>query len=66
MFLFRLAFTPLRILLFVARIVGYTRFGLFLIGIFVGLAVAPTTGAEFRARIRELVEGEDPGTVPPV
>ena len=62
MFLFRLLFSPVKILLFVARIVGYGRFALFVLGVFVGLACAPTTGAQFRARLRELIEGEDPGT----
>ena len=60
MFLFRLAFLPVKILLFVARTLGYTRFALFVIGVFVGLWLAPSTGAEFRARLRELVEGEQP------
>ena len=37
MFLLRLVFSPLRIALFFARIVGYSRFGLFVIGVAVGL-----------------------------
>ena len=65
MFLFRLLFSPVKILLFVARVVGYRRSAMFLLGVFVGLAFAPTTGAQFRARLRELIEGEDPGTAPP-
>ena len=60
MIVFRLAFLPLKILLFVARTLGYSRFALFVIGIFVGLCCAPTTGAQFRARIRDLVEGDQP------
>ena len=52
MFLFRLVFSPLRIALFFARIFGYSRFGLFLLGVAVGLLFAPTTGAELRAKLR--------------
>ena len=57
---FRLAFLPVKILLFVAKTLGYTRFAMFLIGVFVGLACAPTTGAQFRARVRDLVQGDQP------
>ena len=56
MFLLRLVFSPLRIALFFARVFGYSRFGLFLVGVAVGLLVAPTTGAELRAKIRERIE----------
>lgn len=56
MFLFRLLFSPLKIILIIARIMGYNRFVIFLLGIAVGLLVAPTTGAELRARIRAEVE----------
>jgi hypothetical protein len=56
MFLIRLFFSPLRIALFFARIVGYSRFGMFVIGIGVGLLLAPTTGAELRAKLRERLE----------
>jgi hypothetical protein len=59
MILFRLAWSPVKLLLFVARIMGYSRFAIFLIGVVVGLALAPTTGAEFRAKVRELVQGTD-------
>jgi hypothetical protein len=62
MFLFRLVFSPLRIALFFARIVGYSRFGLFLIGVAVGLLVAPTTGAELRAKLRERLEAATSNT----
>jgi hypothetical protein len=56
MFLFRLFFSPLRIALFFARILGYSRFGLFVLGVVVGMLVAPTTGVELRAKIRERIE----------
>lgn len=59
-FLLRLIFSPVKILLFTARILGYGRFAMFAIGVLVGLALAPTTGAEFRARLRDLIEGEQP------
>ena len=62
--MFTLLFSPVKILLFVARTLGYSRFALFLIGIFVGLCLAPTTGAQFRARVRDLISGDDPGTLP--
>jgi hypothetical protein len=56
MFLFRLIFSPVKILLFVARIMGYNRFIVFLLGVGVGLLVAPTTGAEMRRRLQEQIE----------
>ena len=49
MFLIRLVFSPLRIALFFARIFGYSRFFMFLLGVGVGLLLAPTTGAELTA-----------------
>jgi hypothetical protein len=61
MFLFRLVFSPLRLSLFLARMFGYSRFFMFLIGVGVGLLVAPTTGAELRARLRERVEAASGG-----
>ena len=56
MFLLRLPFLPLRVALFVARHLGYSRFGLFLIGIGIGLLLAPTTGKELRDRLREEIQ----------
>ncbi len=56
MFLIRLAFSPLRIALFFARIFGYGRLFMFLIGVAVGLLAAPTTGAELRAKLRERID----------
>jgi hypothetical protein len=61
MFLFRLFFSPLRIALFFARVLGYSRFGLFLFGVVVGLLVAPTTGVELRAKLRERIEAASSG-----
>ena len=58
MTLLKLLFSPVRILLFVARVVGYGRFAMFVLGVFVGLAFAPTTGARFRARLRDLIAAE--------
>ena len=51
MFLLRLLFSPVKLVLLVARVMGYNRFVVFLLGVLVGLLVAPTTGAELRARI---------------
>ncbi len=56
MFVIRLVFSPLRIALFFARIFGYSRFFMFLLGVGVGLLLAPTTGAELRAKLRERIE----------
>jgi hypothetical protein len=62
MFLIRLVFSPLRIALFLAKVVGYSRFGMFLIGVGVGLLLAPTTGAELRAKLRERLEAASSNT----
>ena len=56
MFLLRLLFSPVKIVLLVARIMGYNRFFVFGLGIAVGLLIAPTTGAELRARLRAQVD----------
>lgn len=56
MFLFRLIFSPIKIVLFAARVLGYNRLFVFLLGIGVGLLVAPTTGAEMRRRLQEQVD----------
>ncbi|HEU5150953.1 MAG TPA: hypothetical protein VFU19_10675 [Iamia sp.] len=52
MFLLRLLFSPVKIVLLIARVMGYNRFVVFLLGVGVGLLVAPTTGAELRARLQ--------------
>ncbi|MEJ7585589.1 MAG: YtxH domain-containing protein [Acidimicrobiales bacterium] len=56
MFLIRLLFSPLRITLFLARVIGYSRFGLFLIGVAIGLCFAPMTGRELRERLSDRVQ----------
>jgi hypothetical protein len=56
MFLIRLVFSPLRIVLFFARIFGYSRMFFFAVGVVVGLFLAPTTGAELRAKLRERID----------
>lgn len=67
MFLLRLLFSPVRIALFVARILGYNRVIVFLLGVAVGLLCAPMTGAELRDRLREQLEGRMEGlSEPPV
>jgi len=60
LFLFRLPFLPLKIVLFVARLFGYSRFAVFAIGVAIGLLLAPTTGQELRARLRDLAQGDPP------
>jgi hypothetical protein len=56
MFLIRLVFSPIRIVLFFARIFGYSRLFFFVVGVAVGLLLAPTTGAELRAKLRERMD----------
>ena len=65
MLLIKLPFLPLRIVYALARFLGFSRFALFVIGIAVGLLFAPTTGAELRARLREMAEGRDPAPALP-
>lgn len=64
--IFSLAFSPIKIVLLVARTLGYNRFFVFLLGVGVGLLVAPTTGAELRRRIQEEVELRMNPPAPPV
>jgi hypothetical protein len=61
MFLLRLVFSPVKLVLLVARVMGYNRFIVFLLGVGVGLLVAPTTGAEMRARLKAQVEARMQG-----
>jgi hypothetical protein len=61
MFLLRLLFSPVKIVLLIARVMGYNRFVVFLLGVGVGLLVAPTTGAEMRARLKAQVEARMQG-----
>lgn len=61
MFLLRLLFSPVKIVLLIARVMGYNRFIVFLLGVGVGLLVAPTTGAELRARLKAQVEARMQG-----
>jgi hypothetical protein len=56
MWLFRLLTAPIRITLLTARVMGYNRFVVFVLGIAVGLLVAPTTGAELRDKIRAQID----------
>ncbi|QYG92635.1 hypothetical protein HC251_09430 [Iamia sp. SCSIO 61187] len=61
MFLLRLLFSPVKIVLLIARVMGYNRFVVFLLGVGVGLLVAPTTGAEMRARLQAQLEARMQG-----
>ena len=56
MWLIRLFFSPVKIVLFIARTMGYSRFAVFVLGVVVGLMCAPMTGAELRDRLRREVE----------
>jgi hypothetical protein len=40
------------------RLFGYKRIFVFLLGVGVGLLLAPVTGAELRDRIRRLIDGD--------
>lgn len=64
MWLIRLLFSPMKITLFIARVVGYNRFFLFCLGVLVGLLVAPTTGAELRDKLRAQIEARTGGQAP--
>lgn len=57
-----MAFTPLKIVLLIARVMGYNRFIVFLLGVGVGLLVAPTTGVEMRARLKAEIEARTQGS----
>ncbi|HMJ74711.1 MAG TPA: hypothetical protein VK507_02005 [Iamia sp.] len=61
MFLVRLIFSPVKLVLLIARVMGYNRFIVFLLGVGVGLLVAPTTGAEMRARLQAQVQARMQG-----
>lgn len=72
MFLFRLLFLPVRVVVGSARLgvktgyragrlLGFRRMVVFAAGVGVGLLVAPVTGAEARARLREWLDGGGAG-----
>ncbi len=65
MFLIKLVFSPVRIVLFLARMVGYSRFGLFVVGLAIGLLFAPTTGRELRQDLADRIEALTGGTPAP-
>ncbi len=65
MFLIKLVFSPLRIALFLVRLVGYSRFGLFLVGVAIGLLFAPSTGRELRQELADRIEALTGGTPAP-
>jgi hypothetical protein len=49
------------------RMLGYRRLTVFLLGVFVGLLIAPFPGAELRAMLRErLMPEADPLASPPI
>lgn len=58
--LLRIVFLPPRVGFRVVRLVGLRRVVVFGLGVAVGLLVAPTTGAEARARLRRLLEERRP------
>jgi hypothetical protein len=64
MFLLRLLFSPVKVVLLLARVMGYNRFVVFLLGVGVGLLVAPTTGAEMRARLQAQIQARTQGGGP--
>ncbi len=48
-----LPFLPFKILFFLGRTLGWTRLLFLVIGIGIGLAIAPTAGAELREKLTE-------------
>jgi hypothetical protein len=56
----RLTFLPVRVGLRTARILGLRRLFWLGLGVAAGLLLAPTTGAELRARLRQLIEERRP------
>jgi hypothetical protein len=60
LFPIRLALLPIRVSLRIARLLGLRRLLWLGAGLAVGLLVAPTTGAEARARLRQLLEERRP------
>lgn len=40
------------------RFVGYRRVTVFLLGVVAGVMLTPSTGAEVRARVRRLIDGD--------
>ena len=62
MFLIRLIFSPLRITLFFLRILGYSRFVFFLVGLAIGLLFAPATGRAMREKLSDQLQQLTGGT----
>lgn len=54
--MFRLLFFPLRLIRFGIRIAGVKNSLLLLIGVGIGLLIAPTTGQELRAKLAAQLE----------
>ncbi len=63
--MFRLLFSPFRLGFFFGRLFGYHRIAIFLIGVVVGLLLAPATGRELRDKLRAEVEKRQAGGGPP-
>ena len=68
MFLLRLPLLPVKLAFFFGRVLGYNRIAYLLIGVAIGLFVAPTTGAEMRERVRAKLEAGNAaaGTTPTI
>lgn len=68
MFLIRLPFLPLKLAFFFGRILGYNRLAYLMIGVVIGLFLAPTTGAELREKVRAKLEAGNAasGTTPSI
>ncbi|MCU1452694.1 MAG: hypothetical protein JWN46_840 [Acidimicrobiales bacterium] len=59
----RLPFLPFRLVRTFVKVVGFKNTLFLLIGVAIGLLVAPTTGAELRAKLADQLAGRPP--VPP-
>ena len=57
----KILLSPVRALILFFKLAGVKGGFLFLLGVAVGLLLAPETGAELRLRLRSMAAGSDPG-----
>jgi hypothetical protein len=56
---------PVKVAFGTGKVFGYRRFTVFLVGMVVGMLLAPTTGAELRRKVQRQIEARM-GAVPPI
>lgn len=61
--MFKLFFSPLRLIRFGIRLAGLRNFTLLAIGVGIGLLVAPKTGAQFRQELSARLEQRRGGSL---